>query len=157
MANRPYPRRVLCPCDCTDSHDNMLPLPTGPQLLALLTIIAAVYTYRYTIRRRGQDVRLLPSPVSIEPNKHTYADSLTSLAWRRIRGDQPPQLAHWLWGHELLAFEGEATEAYTKWAALCGPVFKIKAALFHPEIVRLPCHVTIEKALTWIGNYIRWL
>ena len=30
---------------------------------------------------------------------------------------------------------------YTKWAALCGPIFKIKAALFHPEIVCLPCQL----------------
>ncbi|KAI0732667.1 cytochrome P450 [Fomitopsis betulina] len=107
----------------------MLPLPTGPQLLALLTIIAAVYTYRYIIRRRGQDVRLLPSP--------------------------PPQLAHWLWGHELLAFEGEATEAYTKWAALCGPVFKIKAALFHPEIVVVTDHAAVHHIFQNTDDYVK--
>ena len=42
---------------------------------------------------------------------------------------------HWLWGHELLTFQGEATETYTKWAALAGPFFRVKGALFHPDIV----------------------
>ena len=48
---------------------------------------------------------------------------------------QPRALAHWLWGHELLTFQGEATETYTKWAALVGPFFRVKGALFHPDIV----------------------
>ena len=48
---------------------------------------------------------------------------------------QPRALAHWLWGHELLTFQGEATETYTKWAALAGPFFRVKGALFHPDIV----------------------
>ncbi|EPS95624.1 hypothetical protein FOMPIDRAFT_101731 [Fomitopsis schrenkii] len=77
------------------------------------------------------------------------------MRWRGIRGYQPLQLAHWLWGHELLAFEGEATEAYTKWAALCGPVFKIKAALFHREIVVVTDHAAVHHIFHNTDDYVK--
>ncbi|KAH9919840.1 cytochrome P450 [Fomitopsis serialis] len=93
-------------------------LPTSQPTLLLLTVFTAFYAYCYVIRRRGKDVHRLPTA--------------------------PRGIAHWLWGHELLAFEGEATEMYTKWAALCGPVFKIKAALFHPDVVVVTDHAAVQ-------------
>ncbi|TFY67129.1 hypothetical protein EVJ58_g1823 [Rhodofomes roseus] len=104
-------------------------LPTGQQVLLLLTVLTSVYAYRYVIRRRCQDIHLLP-PV-------------------------PRELAHWLWGHELLAFEGEASEMYTKWAALCGPVFRLKAALFHPDIVVVTDHAAVQHIFQNTDDYVK--
>ncbi|KII84093.1 hypothetical protein PLICRDRAFT_179774 [Plicaturopsis crispa FD-325 SS-3] len=50
----------------------------------------------------------------------------------------PPKssrIATWLWGHELLAFENDANHMYSTWVRQFGPLFKIKAALFHPDII----------------------
>ncbi|KAF9072357.1 cytochrome P450 [Rhodocollybia butyracea] len=46
-----------------------------------------------------------------------------------------PNSASWIWGHELEGFKHEAFEMYLKWAASLGLVYKIKAALFRPDIV----------------------
>lgn len=43
--------------------------------------------------------------------------------------------AHWLWGHELTSFERPSGEAYTNWIESYGHTYKIKGALFHPDIV----------------------
>ncbi|TBU37680.1 hypothetical protein BD309DRAFT_598575 [Dichomitus squalens] len=56
----------------------------------------------------------------------------------------PLALAHWLWGHEILTFQGEATETYSKWAALAGPFFRVKGALFHPDIIVAADHGAVQ-------------
>ncbi|KZT71850.1 cytochrome P450 [Daedalea quercina L-15889] len=104
-------------------------LPSVQQTFVLLTIATVFYAYRYVIRRRGQDVHLLSTA--------------------------PRELAHWLWGHELLAFEGEATDMYTKWAALCSPVFRIKAALFHPDIVVVTDHAAVQHIFQNTDDYVK--
>ena len=39
---------------------------------------------------------------------------------------------------------------YTKWAARAGPLFRVKGALFHPDIVSL-CVLSVSlAALTWL-------
>ncbi|KAF9030065.1 cytochrome P450 [Rhodocollybia butyracea] len=41
----------------------------------------------------------------------------------------------WIWGHELEIFQHETSEMYLKWAASVGLVYRIKAALFQPDII----------------------
>ncbi|KAG9109692.1 hypothetical protein FRC07_008273 [Ceratobasidium sp. 392] len=51
---------------------------------------------------------------------------------RRLAG---PSGAHWFWGHELTAFERPSGDAYTEWIDTYGQTYKIKGAMFHPDIV----------------------
>ncbi|KAG8928219.1 hypothetical protein FRC02_007224 [Tulasnella sp. 418] len=55
------------------------------------------------------DVRLLPSPIFERP--------------------------HWLWGHEMITFINSAGKKYTEWFNTLGPVFRIRGALFHGDII----------------------
>ncbi|KAG8747300.1 hypothetical protein FRC10_001479 [Ceratobasidium sp. 414] len=59
------------------------------------------------------------------------AQSLSS-PLRRLAG---PSGAHWFWGHELTAFERSSGDAYTEWIDAYGQTYKIKGAMFHPDIV----------------------
>ncbi|KAF9066297.1 cytochrome P450 [Rhodocollybia butyracea] len=43
--------------------------------------------------------------------------------------------ASWIWGHEFKIFQHEACEMYIEWAASLGPMYRVKAALFQPEII----------------------
>ncbi|KAH7320323.1 cytochrome P450 [Rhizoctonia solani] len=52
-----------------------------------------------------------------------------------IRHLSGPDDAHWLWGHELIAYESPYEEAYTKWMDSYGPTYRIKGALFQPDII----------------------
>lgn len=52
-----------------------------------------------------------------------------------IRHVSSPGGAHWLWGHELTSFERPSGEAYTNWIESYGHTYKIKGALFHPDIL----------------------
>ncbi|KAG9081418.1 hypothetical protein FS749_007679, partial [Ceratobasidium sp. UAMH 11750] len=51
---------------------------------------------------------------------------------RRLAG---PSGAHWFWGHELTAFERSSGDAYTEWIDAYGQTYKIKGAMFHPDIL----------------------
>ncbi|KAG9107088.1 hypothetical protein FRC07_008698 [Ceratobasidium sp. 392] len=51
---------------------------------------------------------------------------------RRLAG---PSGAHWFWGHELTAFERPSGDAYTEWIDAYGQTYKIKGAMFHPDIL----------------------
>jgi len=104
-------------------------LPTAQQACLLLTFLTAIYVYRLVILRKHEDVYRLPRA--------------------------PHEIASWLWGHELLAFEGEATEMYTKWASLCGPIFKIKAALFHSDIVIVTDHAAVQYIFQNSDDYVK--
>ncbi|KAJ7668936.1 cytochrome P450 [Mycena rosella] len=43
--------------------------------------------------------------------------------------------ASWLWGHELLIFQHAAAQLHSIWARSFGGMYKIKGALFHPDII----------------------
>ncbi|CAE6413029.1 unnamed protein product [Rhizoctonia solani] len=46
-----------------------------------------------------------------------------------------PGDGHWFWGHELAIFESSHEEAYSRWMDSYGTTYKIKGALFHPDII----------------------
>ncbi|KAF8598677.1 cytochrome P450 [Ceratobasidium sp. AG-I] len=46
-----------------------------------------------------------------------------------------PKGAHWLWGHEMTTFEKSYGDAYGNWIESFGTTYKIKGALFHPDIL----------------------
>ncbi|KIY48790.1 cytochrome P450 [Fistulina hepatica ATCC 64428] len=64
-------------------------------------------------------------------------------------------IASFLWGHELLVFEHNATEMYTSWARAFGPIFKIKAALFHPDIVVVTDHIAVQHIFADTTTYVK--
>ncbi|KAI0631192.1 cytochrome P450 [Trametes polyzona] len=95
----------------------------------LLSVAALLYVFTWLANRKRQDVHRIPSA--------------------------PRALAHWLWGHELLTFEGQATETYTKWAALCGPFFRVKGALFHPDIIVAADHAAVQHIFQNADDYVK--
>ncbi|KAL1949082.1 hypothetical protein VTO73DRAFT_10888 [Trametes versicolor] len=102
-------------------------LSSPPALL--LSVAAFLYIVRWLANRKRQDVHRVPSA--------------------------PPALAHWLWGHELATFQGQATETYTKWAALCGPFFRVKGALFHPDIIVAADHAAVQHIFQNADDYVK--
>ncbi|KAF8737359.1 cytochrome p450, partial [Rhizoctonia solani] len=54
---------------------------------------------------------------------------------------------HWLWGHEMMAHQTPYEGAYTEWMNRYGPVYKIKGALFHPDIIVIGDQVTVRHIL----------
>ncbi|KAF8601601.1 cytochrome P450 [Ceratobasidium sp. AG-I] len=57
-------------------------------------------------------------------------------SWTNPIWDIPgPKQPHWFWGHEMITFDGSCGDAYTKWIDAFGPTYKIKGALFHPDVL----------------------
>ncbi|KAG8763655.1 hypothetical protein FRC11_014632 [Ceratobasidium sp. 423] len=46
-----------------------------------------------------------------------------------------PTGAHWFWGHEMIVHESSYGEAHTSWINSYGSTYKIKGAMFHPDIL----------------------
>ncbi|KAI0918769.1 hypothetical protein AcV7_006907 [Taiwanofungus camphoratus] len=103
-------------------------LPT-PQASLLLTLVIALCLYRSITLRQGQDIHRLLGPSR--------------------------KITNWIWGHELMAFQAEATEMYTKWASICGPIFKIKAALFHSDIIIAADHAAVQHIFQHSDDYVK--
>ncbi|CCL99580.1 uncharacterized protein FIBRA_01598 [Fibroporia radiculosa] len=99
------------------------------QAVLLLSFVSAIYVYRLLISRQREDGHVLLGP---------------------SRG-----IASWIWGHELLAFEGQATEMYTNWASVWGPIFKIKAALFHSDIIVAADHAAVQYIFQNSDDYVK--
>ncbi|KAF9022360.1 hypothetical protein BDZ89DRAFT_1070754 [Hymenopellis radicata] len=62
----------------------------------------------------------------------------------------PADQQHWLWGHEYAAWSQETNvkhSPHSRWAALLGPVYRIKAPLFSPDVVRRSLSFLCCKAL----------
>ncbi|TBU25929.1 cytochrome P450 [Dichomitus squalens] len=104
-------------------------LPSASTFALSLGLAALLYVVRWLSDRQRYDVHRVPSA--------------------------PHALAHWLWGHELLTFQGEATETYTKWAALAGPFFRVKGALFHPDIIVAADHGAVQHIFQNCDDYVK--
>ncbi|CAE6461645.1 unnamed protein product [Rhizoctonia solani] len=46
-----------------------------------------------------------------------------------------PTGAHWFWGHEMIVHESSYGEAHNAWINSYGSTYKIKGAMFHPDIL----------------------
>ncbi|CUA73383.1 Putative cytochrome P450 CYP13A7 [Caenorhabditis elegans] [Rhizoctonia solani] len=46
-----------------------------------------------------------------------------------------PTGAHWFWGHEMIVHESSYGETHTAWINSYGSTYKIKGAMFHPDIL----------------------
>ncbi|KAJ8507684.1 hypothetical protein ONZ45_g9974 [Pleurotus djamor] len=64
-------------------------------------------------------------------------------------------IASWIWGHELVVFQHQALEMYKSWARTFGPVFKIKAALFHSDIIVTADHAAVQYIFADTTNYVK--
>ncbi|OBZ67495.1 11-oxo-beta-amyrin 30-oxidase [Grifola frondosa] len=120
-------RSVFLPRSFAPSLNLVMFTPSFTSLL--LTLLGALSLARYVSNRRRQDIYRLPSA--------------------------PREIAHWLWGHELLSFEHEATEMYSKWVAICGPFFKIKAALFHSDLIVAADHAAVQHIFQNADDYVK--
>ncbi|KII87864.1 hypothetical protein PLICRDRAFT_42386 [Plicaturopsis crispa FD-325 SS-3] len=72
----------------------------------------------------------------------------------RLRGPSKG-IASWLWGHELLAFEHDANDMYSTWTHVFGPIFRIKAALGHPDIIVASDHAAVQYIFADTENYVK--
>ncbi|KZT26145.1 cytochrome P450 [Neolentinus lepideus HHB14362 ss-1] len=54
-----------------------------------------------------------------------------------------PPGAEYFWGHERIIFESPASAKFSEWFKNHGPVYRIKGALFHPDIIVLADRVAI--------------
>ncbi|TDL19925.1 cytochrome P450 [Rickenella mellea] len=73
-------------------------------------------------------------------------------------GDAPgpaKKNASWVWGHELEVFRGQAVEVYSKWMSDYGSLFKIRAALFHRDIIVLGDHAAVQQILADTLTYMK--
>ncbi|CAE6343412.1 Cytochrome P450 3A12 OS=Canis familiaris GN=CYP3A12 PE=2 SV=1 [Rhizoctonia solani AG-1 IB] len=46
-----------------------------------------------------------------------------------------PMGAHWFWGHEMIVHEASYGEAHNAWTNSYGSTYRIKGAMFHPDIL----------------------
>ncbi|KAF9065733.1 cytochrome P450 [Rhodocollybia butyracea] len=69
---------------------------------------------------------------------------------------QDSKQASWIWGHELEITYHDVSESYVKWATSLGLVYRIKAALFQPDIVvigdNFAAHHILHNAYTTYGK-----
>ncbi|KAF8653640.1 hypothetical protein AX16_003792 [Volvariella volvacea WC 439] len=72
----------------------------------------------------------------------------------QLRGPST-RIASWLWGHEALTFQHEATQLYTIWARLFGPVYRVKGALFHPDIAIVTDHAAVQHIFADTELYVK--
>ncbi|TDL23925.1 cytochrome P450 [Rickenella mellea] len=97
--------------------------------VAGFALVLALFVARYVIRRYQDDVRHAPGPSS--------------------------STASWIWGHELEAFQGQAVEFYSKWIYKYGPLIRIKAALFHSDILVVGDHAAAQQIFADTYNYVK--
>ncbi|KAJ6614603.1 cytochrome P450 [Mycena sp. CBHHK59/15] len=99
-------------------------------LLVLGILVVYVLIRTVLVKRRSHDdVQLLPGPSST--------------------------IASWIWGHELLVFQHQATQMYSIWARSLGGLFKIKAALFHPDIIVATDHAAVRHIFAKSELYVK--
>ncbi|KAJ6582930.1 cytochrome P450 [Mycena vulgaris] len=63
--------------------------------------------------------------------------------------------ASWLWGHELLVFQHSSAQLYSIWASSFGRMYKIKAALFHPDIIIATDHAAVHHIFANSELYVK--
>lgn len=91
------------------------------------------------LRKASQDdVQELPSPVC--------SFYLFSRLSTQSSVSQP--FCSWIFGHELIIWQRQASELYTEWAAHLGCMFRINGAFGHPDIVILSRFILTALLLT---------
>ncbi|KAL0955191.1 hypothetical protein HGRIS_004096 [Hohenbuehelia grisea] len=98
-------------------------------VLAFLSLLAAVKLRRSSTKHGPSNVASLPSPSS--------------------------SIAHWLFGHELLAFTHDATLMYSIWARALGPVYRIRASLFYPDVIVATDHAAVQRVFARATIYVK--
>ncbi|KAJ7093857.1 cytochrome P450 [Mycena belliarum] len=104
----------------------MYPILSAVGLLVVYALIRVSLNRR---RRALDDVHALPGPAA--------------------------SIASWIWGHELLVFQHAATEMYSIWARSFGGLFKIKGALFHPDIIVATDHAAVHHIFAHSDVYVK--
>ncbi|KAJ7032015.1 cytochrome P450 [Mycena alexandri] len=64
-------------------------------------------------------------------------------------------ISSWIWGHELLVFQHAATQMYSIWARSFGGLFKIRGALFHPDIIVATDHAAVQHIFANSDIYVK--
>ncbi|CAK5274858.1 unnamed protein product [Mycena citricolor] len=63
--------------------------------------------------------------------------------------------ASWIWGHELLVFAHSAVQMYAIWAREFGGLYKIRAALFHRDILIVTDHAAVQHIFAHSARYVK--
>ncbi|KAA1475229.1 cytochrome P450 [Dentipellis sp. KUC8613] len=98
----------------------------SPSVLALGIVVALVVRHLF---RKRYDVDYLPCP----------------------RADE----GSLLFGHEYNVFQHESNEMYTKWAKRLGPLYRMKAALFHPDVIVAGDHAAVQHIFQYSEKYVK--
>ncbi|EIN08207.1 cytochrome P450 [Punctularia strigosozonata HHB-11173 SS5] len=98
------------------------------QSASLVFVGLGVYFLRKLFTTRRDDVPGLPSP--------------------------PSEEASWIWGHERQVWDHGAAEMHSKWASVIGTLFRIKAALRHPDIIIAADRVSAQHILQNTDTYV---
>ncbi|KAF9026864.1 cytochrome P450 [Hymenopellis radicata] len=67
----------------------------------------------------------------------------------------PRSEASFLWGHQLRVFKGEVVAEYLRWTLNIAPVYRIKAALFRPDIVVIADNLAARHIFQDAYNYVK--
>ncbi|KAF9019108.1 cytochrome P450 [Hymenopellis radicata] len=70
----------------------------------------------------------------------------------------PAHQQHWLWGHEYAAWSQETNvqhSPHSRWAALLGPVYRIKAPLFSPDVLVTSDNVSAQYIFQHCYRYVK--
>lgn len=100
----------------------------APSFSLLLSTVVLAVLARYVFSKK-RDVSYLPSP--------------------------PASEGSWIWGNERQVFEHQACEMYNKWAARLGPLFKIKAALFHGDVIVVADNAAAAHVFQYSERYVK--
>ncbi|KAF8824724.1 hypothetical protein HHX47_DHR7000296 [Lentinula edodes] len=66
-----------------------------------------------------------------------------------------PTKRSWIWGHELEIFQHKACEMYIRWAASVGPIYRLRAAFFQPDIVVVNDIIAVQYIFQNAYSYVK--
>ncbi|KAJ3877633.1 cytochrome P450 [Lentinula edodes] len=83
--------------------------------------------------------------------------------WGRLKHQQRdiqkllivPTKRSWIWGHELEIFQHKACEMYIRWAASVGPIYRLRAAFFQPDIVVVNDIIAVQYIFQNAYSYVK--
>ncbi|EIM88819.1 cytochrome P450 [Stereum hirsutum FP-91666 SS1] len=100
---------------------------SSPTVLGSTVLLAVLL--RYYVLRRKTDLDVLPCPPSDE--------------------------ATLFYGHEKKVFDNESNEMYMKWMSALGSFYKIKAALFHEDVIVAGDNAAVAHIFQYCDNYVK--
>ncbi|THH19294.1 hypothetical protein EW146_g1858 [Bondarzewia mesenterica] len=126
-------------------------------IIVLISGVALLFALARYCLRGTQDVNALPSPVSngAVVFLSCIAEWLINVLRACLLALQPVDEATWIWGHEKQVFDHESNEMYIKWVSLLGPLYRIKAALLHKDIIVAADNAAVQHIFQNPDKYVK--